>query len=652
MRVRVFVVFQVLFFSLCVFLLPAHRAAAATTPIAWWKFDDGSGTTPVDSSSNNITGSFTTVHPTWSTDVPSVSFSDPYSLDFTGTGDGVHFSWPSGLNMAATDPRTFSVWFKPIGDGETSGSSYDRIYSWTSDAFEVAGNFGSPSVHEIAFYDGSWEDTGFALTPGTWYHITFTFDGQSEYLYVGDVQKYAASTTARALSGTFAVGTRVQGPDNEGINGRIDDVRIYNSALSASQIANLTAGSSDPDTPPDTTPPVISAVASSTSSTGATVTWTTDEAASTQVAYSVDTSFASSTTETDTGSRVTSHSQSLTGLLSCTWYNFKAVSADAASNYATSTKKTFLTTGCPGGATPTSLASTTVTVSSAATSTDTDSGRTLTIATPANFTATSSSVVIQIKGMDSSTVLGSLGKPSGLSSAASVAFDVSALIDNVTTLDSFDSPVTITYHYTEADVSGLDESSLTMYHYHGGSWLQLNSCTVDTSANTITCTAPSFSTFALFGTAASSNSSSSSSSGDSGIPWCSGPSAPGWNVSLPDGGCGHTANVVVAPVAAPHVTATLCPYYRFARSLQFGNTGEDVRALQKFLNCAGFPLAKSGPGSSGEETVNFSDRTLQSVKKYQQAYSSDILLPIQTTTPTGIFARYSKAKAYSLMEPQ
>jgi hypothetical protein len=481
--------------------------------IAHWKFDEGSGTTPGDSSGSNITGTFTSTRPTWSTDVPSVSFSDPYSLDFSGTGDAVYFSWPSSLNFVGTASRSFSFWYKPTGNGENASGNYDRIMSWTSDKFEIAGTLGDVAVHRLAFYDGSWRDTGYNLTPGTWYHITFTYDGTNVKLYVDNTVKFSGTSSGRDVNGTVYIGLRYTG--DEGINGRIDDFRIYDTALTVSQISNLTAGSSNPDAAPDTTAPVISAVASTTNSTDASITWTTDEAGSSKVIYSADTNYASSTTETDTSSRVTSHTKSLTSLLACTSYNFKVISADAANNYATSTAASLTTTGCPGGASPTSATSTTITVSSSTSISSSDSGRTLAVTTPANFTATSSSVVIQIKGLTSSTVLDSINKPSNsLSSAASKVFDVTALINNSTVLDSFNSAVTISYTYTDADISGLNESSLKMYHYHNSAWSELDNCSVDTNANKITCTTPSFSIFAIFGT----QTSSSSSNGGGGLP--------------------------------------------------------------------------------------------------------------------------------------
>ncbi len=101
--------------------------------------------------------------------------------------------------------------------------------------------------------------------------------------------------------------------------------------------------------------------------------------------------------------------------------------------------------------------------------------------------------------------------------------------------------------------------------------------------------------------------------------------------------------------AGTSTTPGLCPRYTFTHDLRFGDQGEDVRALQRFLNCAGFQLATSGPGAPGEETSYFVDRTRTSVIRFQEQYSTDILVPINAQQGTGIFAGYSRAKAHGLM---
>jgi hypothetical protein len=67
-----------------------------------------------------------------------------------------------------------------------------------------------------------------------------------------------------------------------------------------------------------------------------------------------------------------------------------------------------------------------------------------------------------------------------------------------------------------------------------------------------------------------------------------------------------------APSAAP---AAASP----ARDLELGAAGEDVRALQKFLNAHGFALATSGAGSPGQETGYFGALTKQALIRYQRA---------------------------------
>ena len=57
----------------------------------------------------------------------------------------------------------------------------------------------------------------------------------------------------------------------------------------------------------------------------------------------------------------------------------------------------------------------------------------------------------------------------------------------------------------------------------------------------------------------------------------------------------------------------------FTRDLDVGSTGDDVKALQVFLNTHGYPLASSGPGSSGNETSTFGGLTQAALAKFQAA---------------------------------
>lgn len=64
-----------------------------------------------------------------------------------------------------------------------------------------------------------------------------------------------------------------------------------------------------------------------------------------------------------------------------------------------------------------------------------------------------------------------------------------------------------------------------------------------------------------------------------------------------------------------------CSLGSITRTLRSGSTGEDVRTLQKFLNCKGFVVATTGSGSVGNETNKFGPATVKAVKALQKSYN-------------------------------
>lgn len=100
-------------------------------------------------------------------------------------------------------------------------------------------------------------------------------------------------------------------------------------------------GSSSNSPTPDTTPPAISSIAtSSVATSAATITWTTDEPANSQINYGPTSGYGS---VSSSASLVTSHSITLTGLTASTTYHYAVVSADGQGNTTTSSDKTFTT---------------------------------------------------------------------------------------------------------------------------------------------------------------------------------------------------------------------------------------------------------------------------------------------------------------------
>ncbi len=91
---------------------------------------------------------------------------------------------------------------------------------------------------------------------------------------------------------------------------------------------------------PDVDPPVITSISAVASSTTATITWTTDELATSRVDYGTDDNYGSSVSD---AIYVTSHSIELTGLEPSTVYHFMVTSDDASNNSASSADNQFTT---------------------------------------------------------------------------------------------------------------------------------------------------------------------------------------------------------------------------------------------------------------------------------------------------------------------
>lgn len=256
--------------------------------------------------------------------------------------------------------------------------------------------------------------------------------------------------------------------------------------------------------------PIITNVAAVTGATTATISWNTNESASSRVYYTITpTSSYMSTNEINTSTRVYTHGSPVSSLISCTTYYYKVESRDRWGNVSTSTDAdgVFMTSGCTGQASVSAATSTPITTASGGSTGLSEQNSAIQFTFPANITTSSDSVVIQVHALSGTQALSATGMPfTRAEKVGPVVFDAKAIINGTTVLDSFDAPVTITYTYSDADILGLRETTLALYHYHNSSWQKLENCTTDTAANTISCTSNSFSIFGLFGQPVSSGS--------------------------------------------------------------------------------------------------------------------------------------------------
>ncbi|MCP5053462.1 MAG: hypothetical protein GY940_40225, partial [bacterium] len=167
-----------------------------------------------------------------------------------------------------------------------------------------------------------------------------------------DTDEAATSTVEYGLTTSYGSSQSVAGfstSHSVGLSGLSASTTYHYRVVSEDASANSAASGDFTFTTstPDTTPPVISNVSSgSITDTSATITWTTDESATSDVDYGTTTSYGSSAS---TAGFTTSHSVQLSGLSPNTLYHYRVTSEDASSNSASSGDFTFTTDPAPSG---------------------------------------------------------------------------------------------------------------------------------------------------------------------------------------------------------------------------------------------------------------------------------------------------------------
>jgi Concanavalin A-like lectin/glucanases superfamily/Chitobiase/beta-hexosaminidase C-terminal domain/IPT/TIG domain/Fibronectin type III domain len=207
----------------------AATGAASGTPglVAAYDFNAGSGTTVADASGNGNTG--TIMNATWTT-------SGKYggALSFNGTNAQVLINDAASLHL--TTGVTLEAWVNP---SSAPTGWQDVIYKALDNYYLEAGSTNSNKPGAGVLLTSSAEPLAYGtaqLAASTWTHLAMTYDGTTLKMYVNGV---LASSTAQ--SGTITTSTnalQIGGDTTYGqyFKGLIDEVRVYNIALTQAQI--------------------------------------------------------------------------------------------------------------------------------------------------------------------------------------------------------------------------------------------------------------------------------------------------------------------------------------------------------------------------------------------------------------------------------
>jgi len=219
-------------------LVLAVVGEASADLVGYWKFDEGSGDIAVDVSGYGNDGTISGA--TWTTG----KFGP--GLNFDGIDDDVDCGNDESLNI--TGEITIAIWIKPSVAGE-GGSNVGPVckaeagvdpWSWQL-RYNAPGGGNYMGFQFNGDPEGStWVSVQQDLLPGEWYHIAGIFDGANIICYLDGVETERNTISGiRGGSGRFFIGQ--DGWDNI-FNGVVDELRIYNHALSAVELLGAMAG--------------------------------------------------------------------------------------------------------------------------------------------------------------------------------------------------------------------------------------------------------------------------------------------------------------------------------------------------------------------------------------------------------------------------
>jgi len=233
-----------------VLLLAIVAIPAATfgdSLVGHWTMDDNAANTTVaDSTANNYHGTFSdSTNPNTDYHHSADCQEGTGSLYFDGTDDYVTMPRSSVLEVghASTHQLATSVWIK--SDYTSSPPTDFTTIVGTGDGGWFLGSF--PNNTYLVFV--CWLSSGVTaivtdntgVFDGQWHHVTGVFDGSSVHLYVDD-NHGEVGTSGGTIRNMFSAPVLISENDRE--NGRywdglIDDLKIYDYALSSEEIYHM-----------------------------------------------------------------------------------------------------------------------------------------------------------------------------------------------------------------------------------------------------------------------------------------------------------------------------------------------------------------------------------------------------------------------------
>jgi hypothetical protein len=206
-------------------LSPCH--AADPSLVGWWTFDDGSGTVARDASGRGNDGTLRG-DPVW------VMGRVDGALQFDGVDDYVEVG---SVGISGMAPRTVVGWVKA---GTLAIPNWTSVFGFVPDG-SINGTYFDMEVDDAGNYVAHICGDQWILGPvdTQWHHVGGTYDGSAGSWYL-DGQLIGGAEGQLGTIDHVRIGARLS--NGRYFPGLIDDVRIYNRALSEAEIQSVMDG--------------------------------------------------------------------------------------------------------------------------------------------------------------------------------------------------------------------------------------------------------------------------------------------------------------------------------------------------------------------------------------------------------------------------
>jgi len=222
------------FFVLALFLLSASSVSAAELKrppnnlglVDYFPMDEGTGATTVNKSRVGTAGTITGA--TW------VAGKKEQALDFNANGS--YMTYSCGANCV-NYPYTVSLWF----NADTLSGLLFGVNNGFNNSIAFTGGTYLHMSGNSNYMRGALTSN---FQTGRWYNMTAVYTSSTDMkMYVNGVEQTVATDDWWTLqcANIYSIGSRNGGAcaSSLSFDGRIDDVRLYNRALSAADITNL-----------------------------------------------------------------------------------------------------------------------------------------------------------------------------------------------------------------------------------------------------------------------------------------------------------------------------------------------------------------------------------------------------------------------------